>query len=81
MTKAETEEQQRERVAKWLREIRGSDEEAKGAEGKMLLEVLREKGRAVERQFREPYREHAEEYARESHARKVAREKKKHRRG
>ena len=45
LTKAETEEQQRERVAKWLREIRGSDEEAKGAEGKMLLEVLREKGR------------------------------------
>ena len=80
LTKAETEEQQRERVAKWLREIRGSDEEAKGAEGKMLLEVLREKGRAVEKQFREPYREHAEEYARESHARKVAREKKKHRR-
>ena len=54
LTSAETEEQQRERVAKWLREIRGSDEEAKGAEGKMLLEVLREK---------------------------VAREKKKHRRG
>ena len=81
LTKAETEEQQRERVAKWLREIRGSDEEAKGAEGKMLLEVLIEKGRAVEKQFREPYREHAEEYARESHARKVAREKKKHRRG
>ena len=81
LTKAETEEQQRERVAKWLREIRGSDEEAKGAEGKMLLEVLREKGRAVEKQFREPYREHAEEYARASHARKVAREKKKHRRG
>ena len=81
LTKAETEEQQRERVAKWLREIRGSDEEAKGAAGKMLLEVLRDKGRAVEKQFREPYREHAEEYARESHARKVAREKKKHRRG
>lgn len=81
LTKAETEEQQRERVAKWLREIRCSDEEVKGAEGKMLLEVLREKGRAVEKQFREPYREHAEEYARESHARKVAREKKKHRRG
>lgn len=81
LTKAETEEQQRERVSKWLREIRGSDEEAKGAEGKMLLEVLREKGRAVEKQFREPYREHAEDYARESHARKVAREKKKHRRG
>ena len=81
LTSAETEEQQRERVAKWLREIRGSDEEAKGAEGKMLLEVLREKGRAVKRQFREPYREHAEKYARESHARKVAREKKKHRRG
>ena len=75
LTKAETEEQQRERVAKWLREIRCSDEEAKGSEGKMLLEVLREK------QFREPYREHAEEYARESHARNVAREKKKHRRG
>lgn len=81
LTKAETEEQQRERVAKWLRKIRGSDEEAKGAEGKMLLEVLREKGRAVKKQFREPYREHAEEYARESHARKVARENKKHRRG
>lgn len=45
LTSAETEEQQRERVAKWLREIRGSDEEAKGSEGKMLLEVLREKGR------------------------------------
>ena len=81
LTSAETEEQQRERVAKWLLEIRGSDEEAKGAEGKMLLEVLREKGRAVEKQFREPYREHAEKYASESHARKVAREKKKHRRG
>lgn len=45
LTSAETEEQQRERVAKWLREIRGSDEEAKGSDGKMLLEVLREKGR------------------------------------
>lgn len=69
LTSAETEEQQRERVAKWLREIRGSDEEAKGAEGKMLLEVLREKGRAVKRQFREPYREYAEEYAKKKHRR------------
>lgn len=51
LTSAETEEQQRERVAKWLREIRGSDEEAKGAEGKILLEVLKEKGRKAKKQF------------------------------
>lgn len=51
LTSAETEEQQRERVAKWLLEIRGSDEEAKGSEGKMLLEVLKEKGRKAKEQF------------------------------
>ena len=45
LTSAETEDQQRERVAKWLQEIRGSDEDVKGAEGKMLLEVLRDKAR------------------------------------
>lgn len=52
LTSAETEEQQRERVAKWLREIRDSDDEVKGAEGKILLEVLKEKGRAVKRHRR-----------------------------
>ena len=51
LTDAETEEQQRERVAKWLQEIRGSDDEAKGAAGKMLLEVLKEKGRKAKEQF------------------------------
>lgn len=80
LTKAETEEQQRERVAKWLQEIRGSDAEVKGAEGKLLLEVLKEKGRAVKRQFRDPWREDAEEIAKRSHAAKVQRDKKKHRR-
>lgn len=50
LTRAETEEQQRERIVKWLREIRGTDEEAKGAAGKILLEVLKEKGRAVKRE-------------------------------
>ena len=52
ITNAETEEQQRERVATWLREIRGSDEEAKGAEGKMLLEVLRDKARGKKKHRR-----------------------------
>lgn len=58
LTSAETEEQQRERVAKWLREIRDSDEEAKGSEGKMLLEVLKEKGRKAkeQREFRKKHR-------------------------
>lgn len=65
LTNAETEEQQRERVAKWLREIRGSDAEVKGAEGKLLLEVLKEKGRAVQRQFRNPWREDAEKIVKE----------------
>lgn len=51
LTSAETEDQQRERVAKWLQEIRGSDDEAKGAEGKILLEVLKEKGRKAKEQF------------------------------
>jgi hypothetical protein len=51
LTSAETEEQQRERVVKWLREIRGSDDEAKGVAGKILLDVLKEKGRKAKEQF------------------------------